>query len=103
MAILAGLYHNLTTFIKCLIKPYCISFILLFISLFKNSSRFITMRRLIYSLFLSFLFCIAQAQIPVSSHFGNGELTCDLITEICQDEDGFIWVGTINGLNRYDG
>lgn len=61
------------------------------------------MKRLICSLFISLIYCIAQAQIPVSKYFGNGELTCDLITEICQDADGFIWVGTINGLNRYDG
>ena len=61
------------------------------------------MRKIIYSLFLSSVFIISHAQIPVSRYFGNGELTCDLITEICQDADGFIWIGTINGLNRYDG
>ena len=61
------------------------------------------MRYFFFVLILSIQCCFALAQTPVSRHFGSGELTCDLITEICQDEDGIIWIGTINGLNRYDG
>lgn len=61
------------------------------------------MRHFIFVLILSIQCCFALAQTPVSRHFGSGDLTCDLITEICQDEDGIIWIGTINGLNRYDG
>lgn len=34
--------------------------------------------------------------------FVNG-LSDNLVTSIIQDDDGFIWVGTLNGLNRYDG
>ena len=30
-------------------------------------------------------------------------LTSNIATSVCQDNDGFIWVGTRNGLNRYDG
>ncbi len=26
-----------------------------------------------------------------------------IITSLCQDEDGFLWIGTANGLSRYDG
>ena len=61
------------------------------------------MRNFFFSLILSTICCIAPAQTKVSKHIGSKELTCDLITEICQDEDGIIWIGTINGLNRYDG
>ncbi|WP_291529653.1 hybrid sensor histidine kinase/response regulator transcription factor [Bacteroides sp. UBA939] len=35
--------------------------------------------------------------------YGNGELSCNLITDICQDGDGFIWIGTAHGLNKFDG
>ncbi|MDR2917988.1 MAG: helix-turn-helix domain-containing protein [Tannerella sp.] len=35
--------------------------------------------------------------------YGKGELSCNLITDICQDNDGFIWIGTANGLNKFDG
>ncbi|MDH6341877.1 signal transduction histidine kinase/ligand-binding sensor domain-containing protein/DNA-binding response OmpR family regulator [Parabacteroides sp. PFB2-12] len=35
--------------------------------------------------------------------YGNGELSCNLVTDICQDKDGFIWIGTASGLNRFDG
>lgn len=35
--------------------------------------------------------------------YGKGELSCNLITDICQDQDGFVWIGTANGLNKFDG
>jgi len=35
--------------------------------------------------------------------YGKGELSCNLITEICQDKNGFIWIGTADGLNKFDG
>ena len=32
-----------------------------------------------------------------------GELPSNEMTELYQDEDGFVWIGTTNGLSRYDG
>ncbi len=38
------------------------------------------------------------------SEFGRAQnLSESSITSIVQDRHGFIWVGTINGLNRFDG
>jgi signal transduction histidine kinase/ligand-binding sensor domain-containing protein/DNA-binding response OmpR family regulator len=36
-------------------------------------------------------------------HYDSKQLTCDLITSICQDAEGFIWVGTEYGLNKFNG
>ena len=33
--------------------------------------------------------------------YDSRQLTCDLITSICQDKDGFIWIGTDYGLKKY--
>lgn len=33
----------------------------------------------------------------------NEGLSSGMIKSICQDKNGFIWVGTLNGLNKYDG
>ena len=50
-------------------------------------------------MFLVSVLVYAQAGhfIP-SEYFSNG-----LINDICQDQYGLIWVGTENGLNKYDG
>ena len=34
--------------------------------------------------------------------YDSRQLTCDLITSICQDKDGFIWIGTDYGLNKFN-
>ena len=50
-------------------------------------------------LFLSAVF--AQA-LPVRL-YDNEQLSSDLITSICQDQQGYIWIGTEYGLNKFDG
>lgn len=35
--------------------------------------------------------------------YDSKQLTCDLVTSICQDKDGFIWIGTDYGLNKFNG
>lgn len=38
------------------------------------------------------------------SHFYTSEkLSSNQISQICQDKDGYIWIGTEYGLNKYDG
>ena len=61
------------------------------------------MQKVITLLFFTFSFLLTGAQVRFARYFGNDDLTCNLITEITQDQEGFIWIGTINGLNRYDG
>lgn len=34
---------------------------------------------------------------------GKGQLSSQFTTSITQDQQGFIWVGTVDGLNRYNG
>lgn len=35
--------------------------------------------------------------------FDNTSITSHLVTSICQDKEGYVWIGTEYGLNRYDG
>lgn len=61
------------------------------------------MKKFTALLFLTFVGLCANAQETITRHFGNNDLTSSLISGICQDQDGFIWIGTLNGLNKYDG
>ena len=64
----------------------------------------------IKKIFLYWLFCfpyslVAQSTLPVNFQILTTEngLSHNNIKTIFQDSYGFIWIGTINGLNRYDG
>ena len=57
------------------------------------------MRKLLITL-LSIVTLTATGQ----SHFYTSEkLSSNQITQICQDKEGYIWIGTEYGLNKYDG
>ena len=67
------------------------------------------MKRFIKYLFiipLAFVFYFIRAENPhLSKNFLTVEngLSHNEVTAIVQDKDGFIWIGTRGGLNRYDG
>ncbi len=56
-------------------------------------------------LFSAILFVISLhcAYADEVRFFDNSEISSHLLTSICQDHDGFVWVGTEYGLNRFDG
>ncbi|MDB5251056.1 MAG: hypothetical protein JWP27_225 [Flaviaesturariibacter sp.] len=72
----------------------------------QNISTAVT--RIVASIFLLLVLVPAaygqQARQYSFSHFTTGDgLASNFINATVQDQDGFIWVATINGLQRYDG
>lgn len=65
------------------------------------------MRRYCLLLFASLSYQLLTAQLPDSLRFKRLGMEDGLpdahITGIVQDVDGFLWIGTTNGLSRYDG
>ncbi|MBK7312237.1 MAG: SpoIIE family protein phosphatase [Sphingobacteriaceae bacterium] len=46
---------------------------------------------------------IGQNGVMVLDKINTGEMTGSFITALYSDHKGYLWVGTANGLNRYDG
>lgn len=64
--------------------------------------KIVTMKRLLLLMIL-FRVGIVQTVAENALFYDSKQLTCDLITSICQDKDGFIWIGTDYGLNKFNG
>lgn len=68
----------------------------------------ITVQKVLFSIFILFLTCMAHTGIGQLYYSGrtlttaNG-LSDNRITAIYKDQTGYIWIGTKNGLNKYDG
>ena len=60
------------------------------------------MKRLLL-LMIVFFGGIVQVVAENTLFYDSKQLTCDLITSICQDKDGIIWIGTDYGLNKFNG
>ena len=61
---------------------------------------------------MRFLFCfllccstllVAQTRYDVVHYDENDGLAQRYVTQIVQDHQGYIWIGTWNGLDRFDG
>jgi ligand-binding sensor domain-containing protein len=61
--------------------------------------------RLLYTVFAVLCLQPAFAQFPdlFKTLTTRNGLSYNLINSLFQDREGYIWVGTFNGLNRYDG
>lgn len=85
---------------------YSFSFQLLLLSLQenKNIEKLLDMKQLIQLTFLLLTTCAAYAQNFQARRITiNDGLSSNSITSLLQDSDGYIWIGTNNGLCRYDG
>ena len=72
----------------------------------KHISLFI---RPVFAVLLTTALCITASAAPVKSmqfkrlNTDNSRLSHNFTTSVVKDSLGFVWIGTTNGLNRYDG
>lgn len=59
--------------------------------------------RLLFGVMLAFAFAAAATATTFQRLYSNDMLSSKLITSICQDSQGYIWIATEYGLNRFDG
>lgn len=59
------------------------------------------MKRILFALITFFCFVCSKAQTGL--FFASDRLSSTLISCICQDKTGYVWIGTDYGLNRFDG
>lgn len=54
--------------------------------------------------FFTFFFVLVFQHIAANNrYYFSGQLTCNLISDICQDSQDYIWISTEYGLNKFDG
>ena len=81
---------------KCLVTIKKVGILALVITIKK------TMRKTLLTLVSIWVASIAFAQNGKLFNTDNG-LSSSFVNDIYQDHDGFLWISTRNGLNRYDG
>ena len=57
----------------------------------------------LFILILQFLTINAQNKYSIHKLSSVNELSSNIVYDIAQDNDGFLWFATHDGLNRYDG
>src|SRR6188508_340688 len=69
--------------------------------------NFVTTMKSSLQLFLLFIlsqYCFAQpANISFQHYNTETGLSSNLVRHVIQDKYGFLWIGTTDGLNRFDG
>lgn len=61
------------------------------------------MKKNLISIAILLLLMVGFCQAQQIRSYGSGKLSCSLIKNIVQDAHGFVWIGTENGLNKFDG
>ncbi|KGE16060.1 hybrid sensor histidine kinase/response regulator transcription factor [Sphingobacterium deserti] len=62
-------------------------------------------RYFLLGLIMTFRFCVVLSQeiVEITSYTGDQGASHRAISSILKDDDGFMWFGTWNGINRFDG
>jgi ligand-binding sensor domain-containing protein/two-component sensor histidine kinase len=70
----------------------------------KTTSLYSTVAKVMLVMLLLFGNLLAQEEEISFTHFtAEDGLSTNIVSKIIQDKNGFIWIGTRNGLNRFDG